>query len=370
MMTKNLELRIAEQLVKIGVKNLSESQMHKLQNRVRQLMEADDPTAPKPVNFIFTFDLGKYKANELTQAQIDQLAANMKPIIDNIGGSATLINIKTSIALNAEADPTPINPSGPLYKAGIKTNEQLAAARLATLEQVIRAIIISQLPGATNDLLDSKITFTKTTATGKTRNITANITQTGDPATESFKCDFSAEKSGVQANASNSYVGYEFDHPITVPAGTEITLKFDPHTIPDCFFLKYGDNFAYSGFTGGLAEKINPFYEGPGEIPDWIRSRDWNFKQYATYVIYKENNGAVDAAIQAYVTKAKGNATTQVPDTGQETLAFTFTKAAFQDTIKLIVFSPLGNTLFDVSMTCKLPDPATLKPLPTPQSFK
>lgn len=369
MMTKNLELRIAEQLVKIGVKNLSESQMHKLQNRVRQLMEANDPTAPEPVNFVFTFDLGKYKANELTQAQIDQLAVNMKPIIDNIGGSATLINIKTSIALNAEADPTPISTTGPLYKSGIKTNEQLAAARLATLEQVIRAIILSQLPGATNDLIDSTITFTKTTATGKTRNITANITQTGEPATESFKCDFSAEKSGVQADASNSYVGYEFDHPITVPAGTEITLKFEPYVIPDCFFLKYGDSFAYSGFVGDLSAKINPFY-AEGEIPQWIRDRNVTFETYARYIIFQENNGAVDNAIQAYVAKSKGNATIQVPDTGQETLAFTFKKAAFQDTIKLIVFSPLGNTLFNVSMTCKLPDPAALKPLPTPQSFK
>lgn len=368
-MKKSLEFRIAEQLVKIGVKNLSEAQMHKLQHRVLQLMEADTPTAPKPVNFIFTFDLGKYKANELTQAQINQLAADMKPIINNIGGSTTLINIKTAVALNAEADPTPINQSGNLYKAGIKTNEQLAAARLATLEQVIRAIIISQLPGATNDIIDSFVTFTKTTKTGATRNITANITQTGDTPKDPFKCDFSAEKTGVQANASNSYVGYEYDHPITVPAGTQITLKFDPRTIPDCFFLKYGDSFAYSGFTGNLPAKINSFY-AEGELPQWIVDKDVTFEQYARYIVFKENGGAVDKAIQAYVAKSKGNATTEVVAAETGELSYTFTKAAFKDTIKLIVFSPLGNTVFDVSMTCKLPDPAALKPLPTPESFK
>ena len=372
-MKKSLEFRIAEQLVKIGVKNLSEAQMHTLQHRVLQLMEADAPPAPKPVNFTFTFQLGKYKANEVTQADINKLAADMKSMIDNIGGG-TLVNAKTTITLTGEADPTPINQSGTLYKAGIKTNQQLAEARLNTLEQLIRAIIKSQLPTATDAIIDERITFTKTTKTGATRNITANITQTGDaPTTTVFKCDFnSGTLDGVQADASNSYVGYEVVHPITVPAGTEVSLHFDSYTIPDMFVIQYGDSWGTSGWFGDFEEKINSYY-AEGELPQWIVDQDATFEQYARYIIFKENGGAVNKTIQQKIAQIKGSATTQINGQTSEIAGswkFTFNTLAFQNTVRVVVFSPLGHTQFEVNVKCKLPDPSVLKPLPTPESFK
>jgi hypothetical protein len=369
-MKKSLESKIAEQLLKIGVKNLSSADTRKLQERVRSIMEAGEPVTVDPVNFIFTFQLGKYKANEVSQADINKLAADLKPMINNIG-AGTLINAKTTITLIGEADPTPISKTGTLYQAGITSNKMLAEARIASLERIIRAIIISQLPGATDALIDKAVVFSKSTKTGTTRNITANITQTGETSTETvFKCDFnSGELSGKQADASTSYVGYEVTHPITVPAGTEVSLHFDPYTIPDCFVLKYGDSWGTSGFYGVLEEPINGYY-AEGEIPDWIREKNINFRQYARYVIFQENGGAVDKVIQQKIDQVKSGATNQVSGQDSELgWKFTFTTKAFENTVQLVVFSPLGHTKFKVAISCKLPDPNILKPLPVPQSF-
>jgi len=369
-MKKTLESRIAEQLLKIGVKNLSSADTRKIHERVRTIMEAGEPVTVDPVNFIFTFQLAKYNANEVSQADINKLAADLKPIINNIG-AGTLINAKTTITLVGEADPTPISKTGSLYKAGITDNKKLAEARLASLERIIRAIIISQLTGATDALIDKAVVFAKSTKTGTTRNITANITQTGETATETvFKCDFnSGELNGKQADASTSYVGYEVTHPITVPAGTEVSLHFDPYTIPDCFVLKYGDSWGTSGFYGVMDEPINNYY-AEGELPDWVRAKNVNFGQYAQYIIYKENGGAVNKAIQQKIAQVKAGAPNQMSGQDSELgWKFTFTTKAFENTVQLIVFSPLGNTKFEVAISCKLPDPNILKPLPTPQSF-
>lgn len=332
-----LEQKIAKNLVAIGVKNLSVTDKANLNERVRQyLTEQVNLTA----DFTFTFPTGKYLAGDVSDASIQKLFTDMENIISNIK-TPVLSNLKTVIDLNASASTVPINPNGPLPKVGIKTNEQLAQKRLETLEFIIREIIKSRIPSATDAQIDKLITFNRQTSVGKTTEITAKINQTGEPLKKPFNCStVNSVFEGTEASVATSYVGYSFAHTISVAAGTKVTITFDPLNVPDCFWVKYGDKESLSGFLGKSASEYTSQLEN-------LQSSLINAK-IAEY----GGTSKISTKIQPGV---------QQGGTGQ--WDFEFDKVISEDEIRVLVFSPLEGTRFKISLKC---DDANAKSLPLP----
>ena len=325
----NLEKLIAENMMRFGVKNLSESDIQYVKNRILE-------GAIDPVKFTFTFTPGKYKLEEVGDVNIAKLYTDLKIICSNIR-VAKLDDIRTTITLNAEATTSRINPESQTYKDGITNNTKLAAARLATLETLIRMCIKNYIPSITDELITAKFKFIKNSAVGTTTDITANITQTGTtPPGAPLSCQSKDQNfSGIQGPKENGYIGYEFDSLASFTVGDTINLTFDPQMVPDCFWIKMeGETEYLSGFLGDAKHNDGYFVKALAAIPDLMKTINTKIKQLG---------GTAQLTNTIIKPGVDQGGTSKFPS---------FIKKPFKDRLKIVCFSPLKGTEFTVTVNC------------------
>lgn len=340
----DLEKIIAENALRFGIKNLSDSDREYISSRALQ-------EQIKPVEFNFEFTEGTYKYNELDNVKIATLYRSLGPICKNII-TPKMANIKTTIKLQAYATNVPIKRDSQLYKDGITNNTILAKKRLETLELIILACIRHWIPSITQDMVNTNFTFIKNSAVGDTTSISANVTQTGEVITNLMTCKSGIQKfSGVQGSKSNNYVGYQYDALAAFNAGDSVTLKFDPLFIPDCFWIKMeGVGEILSGFMGDADKAKN--------IGDNIKYPD----------LRKTINSKI-ATLGGTKTLNDLNITPATSQGGKDTF-ITFIKKPFLDKLKVIVFAPLDSTVFNIEVTCTPGTTSTPLGAPTVQTMQ
>ena len=325
----NLEKLIAENMLRFGAKNLTEADIQYVKNRILE-------GAIDPVSFTFKFPLGQYKLEQVGDVNIAKLYTDLEEICSNIR-VAKFDDIRTTITLTAEANKIAIRPDSQTYKEGITDNAKLAAARLATLETLIRECIKNWIPMMTDELITAKFKFIKKSQVGDTTDITATITQTGDtPKGDPLSCQSKDQKfSGVQGPKENGYIGYAFDSLASFTVGDTINLTFDPVKVPDCFWIKMeGETEYLSGFLGDAKINNGYFVKALAAIPDLMTT--------------------INAKIKALGGTAQLTNTTIKPGVLQGgTSKFpSFVKKPFYDRLKVVCFSPLKGTEFNITVNC------------------
>jgi len=321
----NLEKLIAENMMRFGVKNLSESDIQYVKNRI---LEGAIPD----VKFTFTFIPAKYKLEEVGDANIAKLYNDLKQICYNIR-VPKLANVQTTVTLNASATTSTINPDSQTYKEGITDNKKLAAARLETLETLIRMCIKNLLPSITDDQITAKFKFIKTSAVGTTTDITATISQTGEkPAGATLTCQTNAQQfEGGQGSANNGYIGYSYDSLASFNVGDKIDLTFNPRKLPDCFWIKMeGETEYLSGFLG-----MDVHQTKLAAVPGLMKTINAKIKALGGTL------QLTDITIKPGVMQG---GTGKFPS---------FIKKPFLDKLKVVCFSPLDETIFDITVACK-----------------
>jgi len=320
----NLEKLIAENMLRFGAKNLTEADIQYVKNRI---LEGAIPD----VKFTFTFTPGQYKLEQVGDPNIAKLYEDLKQICSNIR-VAKLDDIQTTITLNASATTTQIRPDSQTYKEGITDNKKLAAARLATLETLIRMCIKNWMPMITDDQMTAKFKFIKNSAVGTTTDITATITQTGKtPTGAPLSCQSRDQNfSGVQGPKENGYIGYAFDSLAQFTVGDTINLTFDPKKVPDCFWIKMeGETEYLSGFLG-----MDVHQTKLSAVPDLMKTINAKIKSLGGTL------QLTDTTIKPGVLQG---GTQKFPS---------FVKKPFKDRLKIVCFSPLKGTEFTVTVNC------------------
>ena len=334
----NIEKLIAENMLRYGVKNLTEVDKEYLKSKILQ-------EQIKPVEFSFEFPIGTYKMGEVGDAKIAELYNSLRTICMNIS-KPVLANIQTTIVLNASATKTGINVNSQLYKDGITNNTILAQKRLTTLEELIRSCIKNWIPSITDEQINTNFKFTKSSSVGTSTAISANITQTGEKMTNLLTCaSGKVNFKGSQGSAANSYVGYEYNSLAAFNAGDSVTLTFDSLDIPDAFFVQItGQTEIVSGFRGNAAD--GKALSNNTKYPNLLKTINSKIKSLGG-------------------TKSLANTDVQpgAQQGGQDAFV-TFLKQPFFDKLKVVVFAPLGGTVFNIGVSCK-PGP-TSKPLGPP----
>ena len=325
----NLEKLIAENMLRFKLKNLTEADIQYVKNRILE-------GAIDPVKFTFTFIPAKYKLEEVGDANIAKLYNDLKVICYNIR-VPKLANVQTTVTLNASATTSKISPESQTYKEGITDNAKLAAARLATLETLIRMCIKNYMPSITDEQITAKFKFIKKSQVGTTTDITATITQTGEtPAGATLSCQSKAQQfSGVQGPASNGYIGYAYDSLASFNVGDKIDLTFDPKSVPDCFWIKMeGETEYLSGFMGDAKYEGGKFVKQLAAIPGLMKTINAKIKTLGGTL------QLTDTIIKPGVLQG---GTSKFPS---------FVKKPFMDKLKVVCFSPLAGTQFDISVAC------------------
>jgi len=320
----NLEKLIAENMMRFGVKNLSESDIQYVKNRILE-------GAIDPVKFTFTFMPAKYKLEEVGDPNIAKLYNDLKQICYNIR-VPKLANVQTTVTLNASATTSKINPESATYLEGITDNTKLAAARLATLETLIRMCIKNLLPTITDDQITAKFKFIKTSAVSITTDITATITQTGEsPKGNTLTCQTNAQQfTGGKGAANNGYIGYSYDSLASFNVGDKIDLTFNPRNLPDCFWIKMeGETEYLSGFLG-----LESHQTKLAAVQGLMKTINEKIKSFGGTL------QLTDITIKPGVNQG---GTSKFP---------AFVKKPFLDKLKVVCFSPLDETIFDITVAC------------------
>ena len=320
----NLENLIAENMLRFGVKNLTGADIQYVKNRILE-------GAIDPVKFTFTFPPAKYKLEEVGDVNIAKLYKDLGVICYNIR-VPKLANVQTTITLNASATTSRISPESQTYKEGITDNAKLAAARLATLETLIRMCIKNYIPSITDEQITAKFKFITKSQVGNTTDITATITQTGEkPAGATLSCQTKAQEfTGYQGSAQNGYIGYAYDSLASFNVGDKIDLTFNPRKIPDCFWIKMeGETEYLSGFLGKDVHQTKL-----SAVPGLMKTINAKIKALGGTLQLK------DLKIKLGVLQG---GTSKFP---------AFIKKPFLDKLKVVCFSPLDTTIFDISVEC------------------
>jgi hypothetical protein len=164
---------------------------------------------------------------------------------------------------------------------------------------------------------------------------------------------------GVQGKADNNYVGYGQANGqkfiVDIPIDTIFQVTFDPLTIPDCFFIKYGDTEFLSPFLGAPS-----FTDGRGKTYNYV-------DQLAALPDLKDKINAELALVGATGTvdtlrpdffNSDGKVNVKSGPRQKAELGITTFQAKreflYTDVI-IRVFSPLSNTQFSIRSGCSSP---------------
>jgi hypothetical protein len=164
---------------------------------------------------------------------------------------------------------------------------------------------------------------------------------------------------GIQGKADNNYVGYGQakgqKFVVDIPVDTTFQVTFDPLTIPDCFFIKYGDTEFLSPFLGAPS-----FTDGRGKTYNYIDQLaalpDLKDKINAELALVGAT-GTVDTLRPDFFNPDGKVNVKSGPRQKAELGITTFqAKRQFLDTDVIIrVFSPLSNTQFSIRSGCSSP---------------
>lgn len=160
--------------------------------------------------------------------------------------------------------------------------------------------------------------------------IVKNVNVTSEAKSLEVGCNLNENFSGVKADSSKNYVGLEYNATIVAGVGNNLTINFDPFTIPDAFYVKYGKEEFFSGFRGKKRNKEKNYQKTLNSFDD------------------------LKDKIQQVITRVGG--TIQVNNRNlviKDTESWSTTINVVGDTnLKILVFSPLGGTKFKITTTC------------------
>ncbi len=160
--------------------------------------------------------------------------------------------------------------------------------------------------------------------------IVKNLNVTSEAKSLEVGCNLNENFSGVKADSSKNYVGLEYNATIVAGVGNNLTINFDPFTIPDAFYVKYGKEEFFSGFRGKKRNKEINYQKTLNSFDD------------------------LKDKIQQVITRVGG--TIQVNNRNlviKDTESWSTTINVVGDTnLKILVFSPLGGTKFKITTTC------------------
>jgi len=329
------------------------------------------------VNFDFNFDSGKYKREEIAPESLTKLTAEIATkIVPEIRVPKTLDG-KTTIELEASTSTLGLKPelATQLKNEGYAGtgNVALCNARMKTLETIIMETLVKYLK-TDEASIRQKIAFKQVNkanqgggATDEERKkwqyIKAKIVQTGTliPEIQRLTCGkLPAPFAGVQGQASNNYVGYgdgaNQELYIIAGPGMKMTLSLDPMSIPDCFYIKYGDDEFLSPFIGSAVwtpQNGQPidYKKKLNEMPDLVEKINAELKAVGSQKDVKTlqpNFFGKDGKIAVLPGPDQGTAQNGIH-------SFTVTKEYVLDKLIFRVFSPLSGTRFNIKPSCQNP---------------
>lgn len=336
---------------------------------------ADPGDLSQEVKFNFNFESGKYKQAEIPAAQLTTLKTDLtKPI--NLVKTPRYANQKTTLTLSASTSTLGLSAelrqqlTNEGYKPTGNGNDALCAARLNTLEAIVLSYFCEKL-GCTADELKQRITIKKVSkansGSGTTdeerkvyQYVSMKLEQTGEeiPADRKITCNMPASsKQGTQAAQTNNYVGYNADQYLVIPVGRQISIQFNPQSIPDMVYFKYKDTEFLSSFLGsktGQNPQTKELRNYENEINDAVKYP--GLKDAINKEIAKVGGTlTVETALATNGGYVNGKFVV-LPGPGQQGEAgkytFTTTKNFTLDNLTIRVFSPLQQTAFTIASAC------------------
>ena len=400
-------------------------------------------------NWDFNFESGKFLKSDISEESLSKIKDDFKKNILPILNDPEYIGQVITVNLIASTSKVPLGPNAKkaLENAGYKdpSNKVLSIARLDTLESIVNDLLFEYLGLKGEDKKDflknskNKVKIKKTPNPNigpsydkekkddkddekykAVQKISSEIEITSEKIEEDRKisCGKKTHGKGNKGNAENNFVGYEKNLIIKSKSGDEMTIKFDPFTVPDCFIYKYMGEYklsVFSGTFGGLLAE--PFIQSKfndliaradkGEIIKVekrnIGGKDyivWDYKKVINEV-YNKNNALViginqklkslgikgdvksiqpkffdkEGKIEIYANKevkdmpSGGDVSMMAnnkdyfikkilptpPICAPMELQLKVVKTFVKDSLDLVVFSPCAGTSFSLDSTCKGP---------------
>lgn len=339
------------------------------------LLEGVTPTETLSgeVTFNFEFDPGYYKKEQIKTDVLARLMNDINQKMVPLLRKTNLLDRKITVELEASTSTVGITQALATElktQPGTAGNVALCDARMKTLESIIVNALVKMM-GIDEATLRTVVQFTKinkaNSGTGATiddqkkfQYIRAKVVQTGItvPGTRTITCDTgNMEFRGLQGKAETNYVGYGKTEDqrfiVQTSNGTDVDVTFNPVTIPDCFFVKYGPLEFLSPFLGSPT-----WTDGKGKVQNFV-------DQLAALPDLKEKINAELASIGAtgtietlrpdfFTPDGKVNVQPGPDQKGAPaTTTFRFKKALFKEEIIIRVFSPLANTVFSIRPACR-----------------
>ncbi len=316
--------------------------------------------------FNFNFDSGRYAPEDITPEKSAQLMQDLGPILAELA-IPKLKNGKLEIVITASTSTLGVSAAlkAQLAAAGFKStnakyngNDALCNARLATIEKFIIDKFVAALK-TTPEAFKAKVTITKNPlpnsgsgATDEERKafqyIAAEIKQTGEQIgpTEQLSCNAKFDGVGVKADANVNYVGFKRDLYVMAAVGDQVSLKFDPISVPDMVYFRYKNQEFLStwlGVTNGGGRNFQNELNAIADLESKINAE----------LAAVGSTGTV--AKLAPMAKVNGKWIIQ-PGPGQggkaEQFTFIFDKDFALDKLTVRCFSPLDGTRFNISTGC------------------
>jgi len=316
----------------------------------------------KEAGFSFSFDSGKYSQESITQEKLDQLTTDLQPILAELK-TPKFMDGKTIIAITASTSTSGLGKTtlDSLKTAGFEPvdkkyfgNDALCAARLDTMKKVIISIFTKALNTSETDLL-SKVDIQKVSKPSQGpgqefQYIKASITQTGKkiPDGQKLVCNKVLNGTGVRGTIPNNYCGFKTDLFIVTEPGKSVDIEFDPLSIPDMVFIKYGEIEFLSTWLGERSSLSANHVNNLNKIPDL--EEKINAELAAC--------GSTGTVASLSPTAKVGGKWVVLPGKQQsgdpKTYTFPLGKKRFGfDTLIIRCFAPLGGTEFTITARCK-----------------
>ncbi len=329
--------------------------------------------APKEVNFQFNFESGEYKREKIPATDLAKLQSEIRTgILGELRVPKTLDG-KTTIELEASTSTLGLSATlaAQLQAEGYagRGNVALCNARMKTVEAIMLELFMAQLKvdeAAVRSKVSFKYVNRANQGSGTTdeerkqwQYIKARVIQTGTPIPPERRIQCGKTRppfAGVQGLAANNYVGYGQAENQSVylvtAANMQIKLSFNPLVIPDCFYVKYGDQEFLSPFLGRPTDSRQgttvDYLAKLNEIPDLLQRMDAELAAV----------GAKGTALQLQPALVDSTGKIQIlpgPEQGNQSSgvhSFTVTKQYTLDKLVIRVFSPLSGTRFNITSSC------------------
>ncbi len=325
-------------------------------------------------NARFQFPLGQYKIENLKPDELLKLKNNIAESIVSKLINGSIYKGVTTIVLTASTSTIPVTASlrnqlaqdGYKRIAGDKSdNAQLCRARLDTVKKIVMEMLGIKTEQEKSGF-DKNFIF-KTNLLpdqGKEESyqyIEAELKFSGEKYKEVITCTKGINKKGKQGTEENDYVGYFSEDEIGLYASpnTIINLNLEPLEIPDCFVVYQGpDNFYITPFLGVRIRKRES--ESPD---DFTRSLNTIKAKILKGMRKKLTEIGIPADKIEELIKTKildANGKIRIVQKGEvkgdpDYKISIVKKPYYNQAIKLMVFAPLDDTVFNIDTDCIIP---------------